>query len=106
MDDATAKIFDALARIEHKVDCVIATHGIAVPPMRDDALCPCCMQRQRYETDFGAKAIIRTCGCGHGKTAPMAGFKDVAPLIEGEDRGNHHTLRRQQSYADGDESDT
>ena len=95
MDNAAAKIFEALARIEHKLDCVIAAHGIAVPPMRDGSLCPCCLKKVEYGTDFGSKAITRACGCGHGKAAPMLGFKDVVHPTEGDRRGYDHTLRRQ-----------
>src|ERR1043166_8882079 len=76
---ADAKIMEALARLEHKVDILMKTQfsqaqalDLAVPDLKvgdTNHSCPLCHQPVDYHVDVMNSVVVRKCGCSTGKIA-------------------------------------
>lgn len=80
-----AALMDQLCIIHHKLDVLLHSASIPVPPMTDGHLCPGCSGPIQYIPDFISKCIIRKCGCGHSKLAPLIGLGDLGEFSHGND---------------------
>lgn len=105
MSNPLAEVMDQLCIIHHKLDVLLHVAGVPVPPMNDGHLCPGCNHQIEYATDFIAKCIVRRCGCGHQKLAPLVGLEDIGDQYG---QGNYHSVRdgRNPSGDDGREEES
>lgn len=66
---------EALARIEHKLDLLLALQMGKTPGMKKqlgEAInCPVCGRLVEYQVDQINKVIVRKCGCKTGLQAPL-----------------------------------
>lgn len=99
MSNPLAEVMDQLCIIHHKLDVLLHVAGIPVPPMNDGHLCPGCNQPIEYATDFISKCIVRRCGCGHQKLAPLVGLEDLGEQRYGQ-RHDHAIRNRSDSSGD------
>jgi hypothetical protein len=93
---------ERLLVVEHKLDALIATARVGVPPMASGTMCPACEQEIKYAADFMSKMILRSCGCGHGQQAPMLGFGDLNTMGASDGRRDQK-LRSGPEQIDSDE---
>lgn len=95
---ADAKIMEALARVEHKLDLLLryeiqpTKNGMRITQVGDQHVCPLCQNPVTYDVDITDSVVLRKCGCKTGKIAlDMKAFAPVLPTTkkEQEDDGEH-----------------
>jgi len=71
---------EALARIEHKLDCMVRATSTPVYPMHFSGnVCPSCNQAVDYQIDVQHQVVVRRCGCSTGKVPSAIPLLPVAP---------------------------
>jgi hypothetical protein len=83
---ADAKLMEALARIEHKLDLLFRLVprteelGTAMTKLGDvNNHCPVCKQHIEHAPDINDAVVVRKCGCSTGKVA--IDLKAFAPPV-------------------------
>lgn len=69
---ADAKLMEALARVEHKLDLLLdSEERVRRYPQVNDAgnKCPVCREQIVHNVDIEDSVVIRKCGCSTGKVA-------------------------------------
>lgn len=106
---ADAKIMEALARIEHKLDILLndrvqalndrvqATFKDISPVGSNNHYCPLCTRLVEYQVDPTDAVVFRKCGCSTGKVA--LDMKAFAPPVS-PTRKNQEDEREQEDGRD------
>lgn len=112
---ANAKIMEALARIEHKLDLLLkidqirnmkeGVRGLAdkirLAAVADAShTCPVCEKTVEYQVDINDSVVVRKCGCSTGKIAlDMGAF---APPVSPAKKKETEDERREEDRNDTD----